>query len=135
MRQLRPDTGQEQQTPDEDKDSSGGISLPISTRRCYFGIDGESLLREDGTLFVSANGTARALCRYSREKYDGAYALPRTAQGVPVDGILSGFFPSADYTILVLFDSIVYIEEAKTNYYVSAVYTQAESAPEGWKED
>lgn len=31
--------------------------------------------------------------------------------------------------------NIVYIEEAKTNYYVSAVYAQAESAPEDWKED
>lgn len=110
-------------------------NFTFDSNRLYCGIDRETLLDEDGTLFVSANGTARALCRYSPEKYDGAYALPRTAQGVPVDGILSGFFPSVDYTILVLFDNIVYIEEAKTNYYVSAVYTQAESAPEGWKED
>lgn len=41
------------------------------------------------------------------------------------------FRPSVFFRIY----NIVYIEEAKTNYYVSAVYAQAESAPEGWKED
>ena len=97
----------------------------------YCGIDGETLLSDDGTLYLCANGTARALSRY---EYTGnSYLLPRSVQGVPVDGVLAGFLQSVQNIHLGLTDSVLFVQKPN-NAYATVLYAEADEPPAGWEE-
>lgn len=106
-------------------------SFYIHPNYLYCGIDGDTLLADDGTLFICANGTARALCRY--ESAGRTYILPRSVQGIPVDGVLAGFMQSVQYLHVGLSDNILFVEKPN-NAYGTVLYIQAEEPPAGWEE-
>ena len=110
--------------------------LSQSKQFIFCGLDGNSLLAEDGALFLVKNGKASAFCCYFKygDVYDRTYCLPRQVQGIPVDSISGFFLSSLSYSFILMPDNILYIEKSTEPITGKVIYAQATEKPDGWEE-